>query len=128
MSSIGGEVGGKVGNSQNPFFQSAGGITPQQADLASYDYGQNLVSDLGQFEGGGEGGGPIMSTMATQDTSGAGIGEALTASGESDVNATAANTANNVANATQAANQGSAISQISQLSKLANAAGTAGVS
>lgn len=124
MSSIGGEIGGKIGNSQNPFFQSAGGITPQQADLAQYDYGQSLTSDLGQFEGGDQGGGPILSTMATQDAGGANIGKALAASGMSDTNQTAAFRANEVANATQQANQQSALSQIAQLSKLANAAGT----
>lgn len=125
MSSIGGEVGGKIGNSQNPFFASAGGITPQQADLASYDYGQNLLSDLGQFEGGGEGGGPILSTMATQDAGGANIGKALEASKYSDTNATAAYDASKVATANQQANQQSELSQIAQLSKLAGAAGTA---
>ena len=125
MSNIGGEIGGKVGNTQNPFFQSAGGVTPQQANLATYDYGQNLLEGQGQFEGGDQGGGPIDSTMATQTAGGANIGEALNLAKSSDADQTAAFKASEVANATQAANQQSTLTQINQLSKLAGQAGTA---
>lgn len=90
MSAIGGDIGGKVGgavgNSQFPQFESAGGVTPQQTALADYDYGQNLLEGQAQFEGSGQGGGPIDSTMATQTAGGANIGRALNLSQMSDVN------------------------------------------
>lgn len=92
MSSIGSEVGGKIGGStsvdqqQYPYFTSSGGVTPQQTALADYDYGQNLLEGQAQFEGSGEGGGPIDSTMATQTAGGANMGKALNLASMSDVN------------------------------------------
>jgi hypothetical protein len=92
MSSVGSEIGGKAAGSldvnqqQYPFFQSPGGVTPQQGALAEYDYGQNLTEGQAQFEGSGEGGGPSLSTMATQTAGGANIGKALNLAGSSDVN------------------------------------------
>jgi hypothetical protein len=91
MSSIGSEVGGKAAGSldvnqqQYPFFQSPGGITPQQTALSEYDYGQNLTEGQAQFEGSGQGGGPSLSTMATQTAGGANMGKAITSAGLSDV-------------------------------------------
>jgi hypothetical protein len=92
MSSIGSEVGGKaagglnVDQQQYPFFTSSGGITPQQSALAEYDYGQNLTEGQAQFEGSGQGGGPSLSTMATQVAGGANMGKALDKAKMSDVN------------------------------------------
>jgi hypothetical protein len=92
MSSVGSEVGGKaagsldVNQSQYPFFTSPGGITPQQQSLSDYDYGQNLTEGQAQFEGSGEGGGPSLSSMASQVAGGANIGKAITSGGMSDVN------------------------------------------
>ena len=91
MSSVGSEIGGKaagnldVNQTQYPFFQSPGGITPQQSALSEYDYGQNLTEGQAQFEGSGEGGGPSLSTMATQTAGGANMGKAITSAGLSDV-------------------------------------------
>jgi hypothetical protein len=92
MSSVGSEIGGKaaggldVNQQQYPFFTSPGGVTPQQSALSEYDYGQNLTEGQAQFEGSGEGGGPSLSTMATQTAGGANIGKALNLAGSSDVN------------------------------------------
>jgi hypothetical protein len=92
MSSVGSEIGGKaagnldVNQTQYPFFHSPGGITPQQQSLADYDYGQNLTEGQAQFEGSGQGGGPSLSSMASQVAGGANIGKAITAGGMSDVN------------------------------------------
>jgi hypothetical protein len=91
MSSVGSEIGGKaaggldVNQQQYPFFTSPGGVTPQQSALSEYDYGQNLTEGQAQFEGSGEGGGPSLSTMATQTAGGANIGKAITSAGLSDV-------------------------------------------
>jgi hypothetical protein len=91
MSSIGSEVGGKVGGgtsvdqTQFPYFTSPGGVTPQQSALADYDYGQNLTEGQAQFGGGDEGGGNALSTMATQVAGGANIGKALNLAGSSDI-------------------------------------------
>jgi hypothetical protein len=60
-------------------------VTPQQSALSEYDYGQNLTEGQAQFEGSGEGGGPSLSTMATQTAGGANIGKAITSAGLSDV-------------------------------------------
>ena len=125
MSGIGGEIGGKIGNQQNPYFTSSGGVTPQESALASYDYGQNLLADLGQFEGGDAGGGISDSTMATQAAGGANIGKALDLAKASDINQSAEYGAYTNANAIQAANQGSALSQIAQLGKIGTAGATA---
>lgn len=92
MSSVGSEIGGKaagnldVNQTQYPFFQSPGGTTPQQTALSEYDYGQNLTEGQAQFEGTGEGGGPSLSTMATQVAGGANMGKALDEAKMSDVN------------------------------------------
>jgi hypothetical protein len=92
MSSVGSEIGGKaagnldVNQTQYPFFQSPGGITPQQTALSEYDYGQNLTEGQAQFEGSGQGGGPSLSTMASQVAGGANIGKALDEAKMSDVN------------------------------------------
>jgi hypothetical protein len=92
MSSVGSEVGGKaagsldVNQTQYPFFQSPGGITPEQSALSEYDYGQNLTEAASQFEGSGQGGGPSLSSMATQAAGGANIGKAIQSGAMSDVN------------------------------------------
>jgi hypothetical protein len=92
MSSVGSEIGGKAAGGENvnqqqyPFFTSPGGVTPQQTALGEYDYGQNLTEGQAQFEGSGEGGGPSLSTMATQTAGGANMGKALQLGGMSDVN------------------------------------------
>jgi hypothetical protein len=92
MSSVGSEVGGKMAGGENvdqqqyPFFTSPGGVTPQQTALADYDYGQNLTEGQAQFSGEGQGGGPSLSSMATQVAGGANMGKALTSAGMSDVN------------------------------------------
>jgi hypothetical protein len=92
MSSIGGEIGGKAASGLNPnqqqypFFQSSGGITPEQGALSEYDYGQNLTEAAAQFEGSGQGGGPSLSSMATQAAGGANIGKALQSGSMSDTN------------------------------------------
>src|SRR5580704_11098607 len=92
MSSVGSEIGGKaaggldVNQQQYPFFTSPGGVTPQQTALADYDYGQNLTQGQAQFEGSDAGGGPSLSTMASQVAGGANMGKALNLTGSSDVN------------------------------------------
>jgi hypothetical protein len=86
MSQIGGATGKTPEQTQYPFFQSAGGVTPQQQSLAEYDYGQNLTEGQAQFEGSDQGGGPSLSTMATQTAGGANIGKALDLARMSDVN------------------------------------------
>jgi hypothetical protein len=89
---IGSAAGGKLASSENPsqqqypYFQSPGGVTPQQTALAEYDYGQNLTEGQAQFEGTGQGGGPSLSTMATQVAGGANTGQALDLARMSDVN------------------------------------------
>ena len=87
--SIGGGSSKDAQQTQYPYFQSQGGITPQQSDLAQYDYGQSLLQGQGQFEGGDQGGGISDSTMATQTAGGANIGKALNASQMSDTDQTA---------------------------------------
>ena len=127
MSSVGGEIGGKLGNQQNPFFtggQTGAGITPLQQALAEYGLGQSQLAETGNFQGSDQGGGPIMSTMDTQAAGvGPAIGEGLTVAGLSDTNTNAEYGAYNVANNIQAANQGSAISNINTLGNLAKQAG-----
>lgn len=96
MSSVGSEVGGKAAGGENvnqyqfPYFTSPGGVTPEQSALAEYDYGQNLTQGQAQFEGSDQGGGPSLSTMATQVAGGANTGKALNLAGMSDVNQGAA--------------------------------------
>jgi hypothetical protein len=108
MSDIGGS--GKDGSgdqqTQYPFFQSPGGVTPQQTALGEYDYGQNLTQGQAQFEGSDEGGGNSLSTMATQVAGGANMGNALNLASMSDVNQNAALTAyGNAENIDQQNNQ-----------------------
>jgi hypothetical protein len=92
MSQVGSEVGGKVGGGESvdqtqfPFFTSPGGVTPQQSALADYDYGQNLTQGQAQFEGSDQGGGPSLSTMATQVAGGANMGRAENLAKLSDTN------------------------------------------
>ena len=91
MSDIGG--GGKGGGDQQtqyPFFQSPGGVSPQQTALGEYDYGQNLTQGQAQFEGDQQGGANSLSTMATQVAGGANMGNALNLASMSDVNQNAA--------------------------------------
>src|SRR5277367_655249 len=100
MSSVGSEVGGKVGGGESvdqqqyPYFTSPGGVTPEQTALADYDYGQNLTEGQAQFgnEQGSNagGGGNALSTMATQVAGGANINKALDLAGMSDKDQTAA--------------------------------------
>lgn len=125
MANLGGEIGGKIGNQQNPFFTDAGGITPDQQFWANYDYGQNLLEALGNYQGEGQGGGPIMSTMATQGAEGAAIGKGLQEAQLSDVNQKAAYGAYTNANTIQAQNQSSALTQLAQLNKIAGSTGAA---
>jgi hypothetical protein len=94
MSDIGG--GGKGEGDQQtqyPFFQSPGGVSPQQTALGEYDYGQNLTQGQAQFEGDQQGGANSLSTMATQVAGGANMGNALNLASMSDVNQNAALTA-----------------------------------
>ena len=96
MSQIGGQVGQKAAGGENvdqqqfPFFQSAGGVTPEQTAFADYNYGQNLTAGQAQFgnEVGSNagGGGNALSTMASQVAGGANIGKALDLAGSSDAN------------------------------------------
>jgi hypothetical protein len=92
MSQVGSEVGGKaagsldVNQTQYPYFTSPGGITPEQSALSEYDYGQQLTEAASQFEGSGQGGGPSLSSMATQAAGGANIGKAIQSGSMSDVN------------------------------------------
>ena len=68
MSSILGGGGGKGTQDVSiPPFESQGGITPQQQDLAQYTLGQNLMGENQLFGGSGTG----MSTMDTQGDTGA---------------------------------------------------------
>jgi hypothetical protein len=143
MSSVGSEVGGKVGGSQSvdqqqfPFFTSPGGVTPEQTALADYDYGQNLTQGQAQFEGSDQGGGASLSTMASQVAGGANIGKALNLSGASDVNQGAALSAFGNAesidqqnNENALAEQEQSLQQATSLSSLAGkaAGATAGAS
>lgn len=68
---MGQTVSNGKGSQQYPYFQSAGGVTPEQQALAQYTMGQDMVSQGSQFANAGTG----MSTMATQ---GAGVGPAFT--------------------------------------------------
>ena len=93
MSDIGGGGAGAKGaeQTQYPYFQSPGGVTPEQTALADYDYGQNLTEGQGQFGNTeGPGGGNALSTMATQVAGGANIGKATNLAGLSDADQNAA--------------------------------------
>jgi hypothetical protein len=133
MSQVGSEIGGKAAGSLNvdqqqyPFFHSPGGITPQQSALAEYDYGQNLTEGQAQFEGSGQGGGPSLSTMATQVAGGANMGKALDEAKMSDVNQGAEYGAyQNAINIDQQNNQNLLAEQQTNLSNATNLASLAG--
>ena len=135
MSQVGGDVGGKIGGSTNvdqqqfPYFTSPGGVTPQQTALADYDYGQNLTQGQAQFEGSDEGGGPSLSTMATQVAGGANTGKALDLAKMSDVNQGAAYSAYGNAEQIAQQNNENMLAQneqdLSNASSLASLAGSA---
>lgn len=131
MSNIGSEVGGKaaggldVNQTQYPYFTSPGGVTPQQTALADYDYGQNLTQGQAQFEGSDEGGGPSLSTMATQVAGGANTGKALDLAKMSDVNQNADYSAyGNAENIDQQNNQNMLAEQQTSLSNLVSQVGS----
>jgi hypothetical protein len=92
MSDIGGAGASSKGADQEqyPYFQSPGGVTSQQQALADYDYGQNLTEGQAQFEGSDQGGGPSLSTMATQVAGGANMGKAINEASLSDADQSAA--------------------------------------
>src|SRR5277367_684884 len=124
MSSVGSEVGGKVGGGESvdqqqyPYFTSPGGTTPQQTALADYDYGQNLTQGQAQFGQGDEGGGNALSTMATQVAGGANMGKAINLGGMSDVDQGAAYSAyGNAENIDQQNNQNALAEQEQSLSQ-----------
>ena len=135
MSSVGSEVGGKVGGStsvdqqQYPYFTSPGGVTPEQTALADYDYGQNLTEGQAQFGQGDEGGGNALSTMASQVAGGANMGKAINLAGLSDTDQGAAfsafQNAENIDqqnNSNALAEQGQSLSQATSLASLAGKA------
>ena len=135
MSQVGGEVGGKIGGSQSvdqqqfPFFNSPGGVTPEQTALADYDYGQNLTEGQAQFEGSDQGGGASLSTMASQVAGGANMGKAINLAGLSDTDQGAAFSAfQNAENIDQQNNENALAEQdqnLAQQSSLATLAGKA---
>ena len=135
MSSVGSEVGGKVGGDtsvdqqQFPYFTSPGGETPQQTALADYDYGQNLTQGQAQFEGSDQGGGASLSTMASQVAGGANIGKATNLAGLSDTDQGAAYQAfGNAENIDQQNNENALAEQeqsLQQSTSLASLAGKA---
>lgn len=135
MSSVGSEVGGKVGGDtsvdqqQFPYFTSPGGVTPQQTALADYDYGQNLTQGQAQFEGSDQGGGNALSTMASQVAGGANIGKAINLAGLSDTDQGAAYSAfGNAENIDQQNNESALAEQeqsLQQSTSLASLAGKA---
>ena len=135
MSSVGSEVGGKVGGNtsvdqfQFPDFTSPGGVTPQQTALADYDYGQNLTQGQAQFEGSDQGGGASLSTMASQVAGGANMGKAINLAGLSDTDQGAAFSAFQNAENIDQQNNSSALAEqdqsLAQQSSLAALAGKA---
>ena len=135
MSSVGSEIGGKVGGStsvdqqQFPYFTSPGGVTPQQTALADYDYGQNLTQGQAQFEGSDQGGGASLSTMASQVAGGANMGKAINLAGLSDTDQGAAYSAfGNAENIDQQNNENALAEQeqsLQQSTSLASLAGKA---
>ena len=133
MSSVGSEVGGKVGGGESvdqqqfPYFTSPGGVTPQQTALADYDYGQNLTQGQAQFEGSDQGGGPSLSTMASQVAGGANTGKALNLGKMSDVNQGAAYSAyGNAENIAQQNNESGLAEQEQSLADETSLASLAG--
>jgi hypothetical protein len=135
MSDIGGQATGKGGDAQQtqyPFFQSAGGVTPEQTALADYSYGQNLTEGQGQFGNSpeaGEGGGNALSTMATQVAGGANTGKALNLAGSSDADQDAQlkayDNSINIDQQNNAAGLAEQEQQQSQITSLASLAGAA---
>jgi hypothetical protein len=135
MSDIGGSSGGKTGGSdpeqtQYPFFQSPGGVTPEQTALADYDYGQSKLQGQGQFGNTeGPGGGNALSTMATQVAGGAETGKALNLAGSSDADQDAQlkayDNSINIDQQNNAAGLAEQEQQQSQITSLASLAGSA---
>ena len=131
MSDIGGAGASSKGADQQqyPYFTSPGGVTPEQTALADYDYGQNLTQGQGQFEGGDQGGGASLSTMASQVAGGANTGKAINLSGLSDTDQGAAYSAfGNAENIAQQNNENALAEQdqsLAQASSLASLAGKA---
>ena len=136
MSSVGSEVGGKVGGDtsvdqqQFPYFTSPGGVTPEQTALADYDYGQNLTQGQAQFDPPSQpGGGASLSTMASQVAGGANIGKAINLAGLSDTDQGAAYSAfGNAENIDQQNNENALAEQeqsLQQSTSLASLAGKA---
>jgi hypothetical protein len=135
MSSVGSDVGGKVGGSESvnqfqfPDFTSPGGVTPQQTALADYDYGQNLTEGQAQFGQGDEGGGNALSTMASQVAGGKNIGKAINLAGLSDTDQNAAYSAFGVAENIDQQNNANALAEqdqsLAEQSSLASLAGKA---
>ena len=117
MGDIGGgsnKGGQDAQQTQYPDFTSAGGVTPEQASLADYDYGQGLLTGQAEFQGSGEGGAGGMSTNATQVAGGANIGKALTLAGSSDTDQDAQYEAYKNAISIDQQNQGNALTEQTQ--------------
>jgi hypothetical protein len=133
MSDIGGAATGKGGGeeqTQYPYFQSAGGVTPEQTALADYDYGQSKLQGQGQFGNTeGPGGGNALSTMATQVAGGAETGKALDLAKSSDADQGAElgafNNAVNIDQQNNAAELAGQEQEQGQITSLASLAGTA---
>ena len=131
MSDIGGAGASSKGADQQqyPYFTSSGGVTPEHTALADYDYGQNLTQGQAQFEGSDAGGGPSLSTMASQVAGGANIGKAINLAGLSDTNQGAAYSAfGNAENIDQQNNENALAEQeqsLQQSTSLASLAGKA---
>ena len=96
VGALGSALGGKGAAGGQPFI-GTGGVTPQQADLAQYSYGQNLLKDAQEFAGSGQGGGTGMSTMSTQAAGGSAFQQALDLSGMSQTDESAQYKAQQVA-------------------------------
>lgn len=133
MSQVGGDIGGKAAGGENvdqqqfPYFTSPGGVTPQQTALADYDYNQNLTQGQAQFEGSDQGGGPSLSTMATQVAGGANTGKAENLGAMSDTNQGAAFSAfGNAENITQQNNESGLAEQEQSLANESSLASLAG--
>jgi hypothetical protein len=134
MSSVGSEVGGKVGGDtsvdqqQFPYFTSPGGVTPEQTALADYDYGQNLTQGQAQFDPPSQpGGGASLSTMASQVAGGANIGKAINLAGLSDTDQGAAFSAfQNAENIDQQNNSNALAEQDQSLAQQSSLAALAG--
>lgn len=109
--------GGKGGGGQQyPYFQSPGGVTPEQQALAEYTMGQDMVQQGSQFANTGTG----MSTMATQAGAvGPAFTEAASLAQSSDANQQAMMKAQQVGEQINNQNITNQSNQLSQLSNLA---------